>query len=63
MLQTPITPITPYLAVSLDHLRQHRGAINYYQRALDLSRNTASNSYVGFNQQSLLLRIRELQRH
>ena len=50
------------LAVSLDHLRQHRGAINYYQRALDLSRNTASDSYVGFNQQSLLVRIRELQR-
>ena len=49
------------LAVSLDQLRQPRGAINYYQRALDLSRNTASNSYVGFNQQSLLVRIRELQ--
>ena len=50
------------LAVSLDQLRQPRGAINYYQRALDLSRNTASDSYVGFNQQSLLVRIRELQR-
>ena len=50
------------LAVSLDQLRQPRSAINYYQRALDLSRNTASDSYVGFNQQSLLVRIRELQR-
>lgn len=51
------------LAVSLEHLRQTRSAISYYQKALELSRNSANDSHASFNHKSLLARIQALQRH
>jgi tetratricopeptide (TPR) repeat protein len=46
------------LAVSLDHLRQPKLALEYYQRALAL----AGNRPVGFNTPQVQARVRELQR-
>jgi tetratricopeptide (TPR) repeat protein len=46
------------LAVSLDHLRQPRLALEYYQRALKL----AGNRPVGFNTAQVDARVRDLQR-
>jgi Tfp pilus assembly protein PilF len=46
------------LAVSLDHLRQPKLALEYYQRALAL----AGNRPVGFNTAQVQARVRELQR-
>ena len=46
------------LAISLDHLRQPRLALEYYQRALKL----AGNRPVGFNTPQVQARVRELQR-
>jgi tetratricopeptide (TPR) repeat protein len=46
------------LAVSLDHLRQPKLALEYYQRALALAGNRA----VGFNSAQVEARIRELAR-
>jgi tetratricopeptide (TPR) repeat protein len=46
------------LAVSLDHLRQPRLALEYYQRALALAGKRA----VGFNSAQVEARIRELTR-
>lgn len=46
------------LAVSLDHLRQPRLALEYYQRALAL----AGSRPVGFNTAQVQARVRELQR-
>jgi Tfp pilus assembly protein PilF len=46
------------LAVSLDHLRQPKLALEYYQRSLALARNRA----VGFNSALVEARVRELAR-
>jgi Flp pilus assembly protein TadD len=46
------------LAISLDHLRQPRLALEYYQRALAL----AGNRPVGFNTAQAQARVRDLQR-
>jgi Flp pilus assembly protein TadD len=46
------------LAISLDHLRQPRLALEYYQRALAL----AGNRPVGFNTGQAQARVRDLQR-
>jgi Flp pilus assembly protein TadD len=46
------------VAVSLDHLRQPRLALEYYQRALKL----AGNRPVGFNTAQVEARVRDLQR-
>ena len=46
------------LAISLDHLRQPRLALEYYQRALAL----AGNRPVGFNTAQAQARARDLQR-
>ncbi len=46
------------LAVSLDHLRQPKLALEYYQRSLTLARNRA----VGFNSALVEARVRELAR-
>jgi len=46
------------LAVTLDHLRQPKLALEYYQRALAL----AGNRPVGFNTPQVQARVRELQR-
>jgi Tfp pilus assembly protein PilF len=46
------------LAVSLDHLRQPKLALEYYQRALAL----AGSRSVGFNTTQVQARVRELQR-
>jgi tetratricopeptide (TPR) repeat protein len=47
------------LAVSLDHLRQPKLALEYYQRALALA---SSRTVVGFDKAQIETRIRELQR-